>query len=154
MREATTGDVIRLLRRIGVMLELLGEDYFRVAAYGRAADNIEEQGLDVVVLWREGNLREIPGVGEALERKLDELLRTGRLEYYEKLAAQVPSGVVDFLTIPGIGPKTARTLWMEGGLTDISQLRAAAAAGQLRDLPGLGARSEARILDAIKSMKG
>jgi DNA polymerase (family 10) len=145
--------IVALLRRIGDMLDLAGQDRFRVQAYRRAADNIEALGQSVVKLWKAGQLQEIPGVGEALAKKLDELLRTGQLEYYERLQAQVPRGVVKLLMIPDVGPRTARTLWQDGGLTSLYEVREAAEAGELRELPGLGARSEANILAGIQSLQ-
>lgn len=148
----TNEQVVELLRRIGDMLDILGEDRYRVLAYRRAADNIETLGQDVAELWQAGQLRDIPGVGEALAKKLDELLRTGRLDYYERLQAQVPPGVVDMLAIPDVGPKRVRLLWQEAGLTSISEVKAAAQAGELRRLPGLGAKSEARILAGIEAL--
>ena len=151
-RTWTNREVGALLRRIGDMLDILGEERFRVQAYRRAADNIEPLGEEIGDLWRAGRLREIPGVGEALAKKLDELLRTGRLEYYERLQAQVPPGVVELLDIPDVGPKTARLLWQEAGLTSVAEVKAAAEAGKLRHLPGLGAKSEANILAGIEAL--
>ena len=149
----TNEQVVELLRRIGDMLDILGEDRYRVLAYRRAADNIETLGQDVAEFWQAGQLRDIPGVGEALAKKLDELLRTtGRLDYYERLQAQVPRDVVDMLAIPDVGPKRVRLLWQEAGLTSISEVKAAAQAGELRKLPGLGAKSEARILAGIEAL--
>ncbi|MDH7485402.1 MAG: DNA polymerase/3'-5' exonuclease PolX [Anaerolineae bacterium] len=151
-RMLTNREVASLLRRIGDILDILGEDRFRVQAYRRAADNIEALGQDLADLWRAGQLQEIPGVGKALAEKLDELLRTGRLGYYERLQAQVPEGVVDMLAIPEVGPRTARLLWQQAGLTSIAEVKAAAEAGKLRQLPGLGAKSEANILAGIEAL--
>jgi len=148
----TNREVAELLRRIGDILDILGENRYRVMAYRRAADNIEALGQDITDLWRAGQLREIPGVGEALAKKLDELFRTGRLGYYERLQAQVPPGVVEMLAIPEVGPKTARLLWQEAGLTSIAEVKAAAEAGELRKLRGLGAKSEANILAGIEAL--
>jgi DNA polymerase (family 10) len=148
----TNERIVTLLRRIGDMLDILGEDRFRVQAYRRAADNIETLGQNVVEIWQAGQLREIPGVGQALARKLDELLRTGHLEYYERLRAQVPPGVLELLRIPDVGPRTARLLWREGGLCSPAEVRDAAEAGELRKIAGLGARSEANIMAGIDSL--
>jgi len=93
-------------------------------------------------------------VGEALASKLDELLRTGHLAYYERLQAQVPSGVMELLTIPGVGPKTARLLWREAGLESAAEVKRAAESGALRSLPGLGARSESKILAGVQALIG
>lgn len=149
----TNSEVSALLRRIADMLEIKGEVMYKALAYRKVADSIEALGVDVQELWRQNRLREIPGVGDALHKKLDELLRTGRMEYYEKLQNQVPAGVVDLLAIPEVGPKKARVLWQVLGATSVAEVEQAARAGRLRDLPGLGARSEQRILESIASLR-
>jgi DNA polymerase (family 10) len=149
----TNYEVAALLRRIADMLEIKGEVIYKALAYRKAADNIEAMGIDINEVWRQGRLREIPGVGAALEKKLDELLSTGHLGYYQELRSEVPDGVVDLLTIPEVGPRTARLLWEKLGLTSIAEVEQAARAGRLRTLPGLGARSEQRILEGIESLQ-
>lgn len=144
--------IARLLRRIGDILDIQGENRFKVMAYRRAADQIEGLPRDLADYWREGRLREIPGIGEALAEKLDELLRTGKMSYLEQLEQQVPPGVVDLLEIPEVGPKTARLVWEKLGITSIQQLQAAASSGRLRQLPGMGARTEERILAGIQAL--
>ena len=96
---------------IGDILEIQGEVIYKFLAYRRAAQSLADLGRDVNDLWREGKLREIPGVGEAIAEKIDELLRTGKLEFYEKLKKQVPTGVVELLKVDGVGPKKAATFW-------------------------------------------
>lgn len=149
----TNHDVASLLRRIADTLEIKGEVVYKSLAYRKAADSIDALGVDINDLWRQGTLREIPGVGEALEKKLGELLGTGRLGYYDELQAQVPPGVVELLTIPEVGPRTARLLWEELGALSIADVESAARSGRLRALPGLGERSEQRILDGIESLQ-
>ncbi|MCD6290791.1 MAG: DNA polymerase/3'-5' exonuclease PolX [Anaerolineae bacterium] len=144
--------IAALLRRIGNILDILGENRFKVMAYRRAADNIESLPQDLADYWREGRLREVPGIGEALAGKLDELLRTGRMSYLERLEQQVPSGVVEMLEIPEVGPRTARLVWEKLGITSIQELETAAKAGRLRQLPGMGAKTEARILAGIQAL--
>jgi len=149
----TNHEVATLLRRIADMLDIKGEVIYKSLAYRKAADNIEALGLDINEVRRQGKLREIPGVGEALQKKLDELLGTGRLGYYEELQAEVPEGVVELLTIPEVGPRKARLLWEKLGVQSVADAEKAARAGKLRDLPGLGERSEQRILEAIESLQ-
>ena len=148
----TNHEVADLLRRIADMLEIKGEVIYKSLAYRKAADNIESLGQDINELWRQERLRQIPGVGEALDKKLDELLRTGRLGYYEELQEAIPVGVVSLLSIPEVGPKTAKLLWEHLGALSVADVERAARAGKLRDLPGLGARSEQRILEGIESL--
>jgi DNA polymerase (family 10) len=145
--------VADILYDIADMLEIKGEIIYKAVAYRRAADNILNLGRDIEDVWRDGELREIPGVGEALAKKLDELLRTGRLGYYEGLKEEVPRGVVDMLAVPDIGPKTARLLYEKLGLTSVVDVERAAREGKLRDLPGLGAKSEANILEGIEALR-
>lgn len=148
----TNHDVADLLRLIADMLEIKGEVVYKSLAYRKAADNIEALGRDINEIWRQGKLRQIPGVGDALEKKLNELLSTGRLAYYEELQEQVPVGVVGLLNIPEVGPKTAKLLWEELGALSVADVERAARAGKLRDLPGMGERSEQRILQGIESL--
>jgi DNA polymerase (family 10) len=91
-------------------------------------------------------------VGEALAKKLDELLRTGHLGYYEGLKEEIPPGVVAMLAIPNVGPKTAKLLYERLGLMSVADVEQAAREGKLRDLPGLGAKSEANILAGIEAL--
>ncbi|MGC8786042.1 MAG: DNA polymerase/3'-5' exonuclease PolX [Anaerolineae bacterium] len=148
----TNREVADLLRLIADMLEIKGEVVYKALAYRKAADNIEALGRDINEVWRQGKLREIPGVGEALEKKLDELLRTGRLGYYEELQEEIPIGVVSLLSIPDVGPKTAKLLWEKLGALSVADVERAAREGKLRHLPGLGVRSEQRILEGIESL--
>ncbi|MBN1661861.1 MAG: DNA polymerase/3'-5' exonuclease PolX [Anaerolineae bacterium] len=148
----TNQEIAGVLRQIGDMMNILGENRFKVIAYQRAAENITNLGQDIRAYWRAGTLQEIPGVGQAIADKIDELLTTGRLEYYERLQEQIPAGVVTLLTIPDVGPKTARLLWEELGLQSVAEVEAAARDGRLRDLPGLGAKSENKILAGIEAL--
>ena len=148
----TNRDLAEFLKRIGDMLDILGENRFKVLAYRRAAENILNLGQDIRTYWQAGTLQEIPGVGQAIADKIDEILTTGRLEFYERLQDQVPAGVVSLLEIPDVGPKTAKLLWEELGLQSVAEVEAAARRGQLQQLPGLGAKSEAKILAGIEAL--
>jgi DNA polymerase (family 10) len=148
----TNREVSDILRRIGDMLDIMGENRFKVIAYRRAADNILNLGQDIRAYWQAGTLQEIPGIGQALADKIDELLTTGRLEFYERLQDEVPPGVVSLLEIPDVGPKTAKLLWEELALQSVAEVEAAAQDGLLQTLPGLGAKSEAKILAGIEAL--
>jgi len=148
----TNSEVAEILQRIADMLEIKGEVVYKSLAYRKAAQNIVGLGRDINEVWAEGKLRDIPGVGEALAKKLDELLRTGRLQYYEDLQEEIPDGVVSLLAIPEVGPKTAKLLWERLGAMSVADVERAAEAGRLRQLPGLGARSEQRILEGIRAL--
>jgi len=147
----TNKEVAEILRRIADMLEIKGEIVYKALAYRRAADNIEYLGQDIEDVWREGKLLEIPGVGKSLAEKLDELLRTGKMSFYEELKEEIPPGVVSLLQVPEVGPKTAKLVWEKLGITSIQELERAAREGKLRTLPGLGVKSEAKILAGIEA---
>lgn len=148
----TNREIADIFKRIGDMMDILGENRFKVLAYRRASENIVGLGQDIRAYWQAGTLQEIPGIGQAIADKIDELLTTGRLEFYERLQDQVPPGVVSLLDIPDVGPRTAKMLWEELGLQSVAEVEAAARAGQLRTLKGLGTRSEARILAGIEAV--
>lgn len=147
----TNKEIADLLRQIARMLEIKGETVYKSLAYRRAAESIEALGQGVEEIWREKKLRTIPGIGPALAKKLDELLSTGRLTYYEKLKEEVPPGVTALLDIPGVGPKTA-ALFLEQGLLTVADVEAAAREGRLRHLPGMGERAEQKILEGIEAV--
>jgi DNA polymerase (family 10) len=148
----TNQEIADIFQRISDMLDILGENRFKVLAYRRAAENIQHLGQDLRAYWQAGTLQDIPGIGPAIEEKIGELLSTGRLEFYERLQDQVPAGVVSLLEIPEVGPKTAKVLWEQLGLQSVAEVEAAARAGQLRGLPGLGSKSEAKILAGIETL--
>lgn len=154
-RKWTNQEISALLYRIGDILEIQGESSFKIIAYRRAADSIEHLGRNVRDIWQgtPENLREIPGVGEAIAGKVDEFLRTGRLEYYEKISKDIPPGLFEMMTIPGVGPKTAVRLWKNLNITDINSLEAAARAGRLRELSGFGEKTEVKILSGIEAAR-
>jgi len=135
------------------ILAIQGENYHRVMAYRRAAENMAALGQPVEQIWQAGKLEEIPGIGKTLASKIDELMRTGRLEAYEKLRAQVPEGVVAMLHIPDVGPKKAALFWNELDITNIEALEKAAREGRLRALRGMGAKSEEKVLTGIELLK-
>ncbi len=131
------------------LMELEGADSFRIAAYRRAAARIRETGSSVAQLALDGRAKELQGIGKTIEEKIVEVVEDGEIHALTKRKAEVPEEVASFLRLPGLGPKTARRIWKELGITTVAGLRAAAEAQQLRDLGGLGARTEERILAAL-----
>jgi len=131
------------------LLEIRGENPFRIRAYRRAALNLQNLTEDVEVLARERRLEEIPGVGADLAAKIAEYLETGRMKDLAAARRGIPTGVVELMGIPGIGPKTARLLHEKQGVTSVARLEALAKAGKLRGLPGIQAKTEQNILAGI-----
>jgi DNA polymerase (family 10) len=129
--------------------ELEGEDSFRVLAYRRAATRIRETGGPVAQLALEGKAKALQGIGKTIEEKIVEVVETGKMSALEKRRALVPEEVVKFMHLPGLGPKTARRIWKELGVTTLAELKQAAEQERLRGLTGLGARSEEKILKAL-----
>jgi DNA polymerase (family 10) len=146
-------ELAETLEAIGDLLEIKGEVVYKVLAYRKAAESIRSQSRAVQDLWREGELRSIPGVGEALATKIDELLRTGKLKFFEELKREVPVTLVEVLRVGDVGPKKAARFWKELGIKDLPGLEKAARAGRLQGMPGMGTRSEARILESIEALR-
>ncbi len=135
------------------MLQLKGEIIHRVLSYRRAAESIRELPRDINVVAAEGKLTEMPGIGKTLEEKINELIETGELEFYNRLAAEIPPGVVEIMRIQGVGPKKADLFWKQLQITDVEALEKAAKEGKLRDLSGMGAKSEQKVLEGIESLR-
>lgn len=137
---------------IADLLEIKGEIVYKTLAYRKAAESLAGLGRDVNEYWKEGKLQEIPGVGKAIAEKIDELLSTGKLGFLEDLKREVPPSLAEWLKVPSLGPKKAALIWKTLNITTLPELEAAAREGRLRDLPGLGAKSEAAILAGIESL--
>jgi DNA polymerase (family X) len=145
-RNAELADQLDLLADLS---EILGEQSFRVIAYRRAATRIRETPVPVAELALDGKAKELAGIGKTIEQKVVEVVEQGEMKALAKRRHQVPAQVVEFLRLPGVGPKTAARIWTQLGITTIDGLRAAAEEGRLRELSGLGQRSEEKILGAL-----
>jgi DNA polymerase (family X) len=146
-------ELARIFYEIGDMLEIQGELPFKIGAYRRAAESIAHSPSDVARAYRLGTPPRLPGVGKAIDDKLAELADTGRLRYYERLRRDVPPSVVTLLQVPGLGPRTAGELWRQAGIDSLDALEAAARAGEIRDLKGMSAKTEERLLDGLKTLR-
>ncbi len=149
----TNQQIASIFDAIADMLEIQGESIHRVLSYRRTAETVADYPREMHVVAAEGELTSIPGVGKVLAEKLQELVDTGSLEFYERLKSEIPAGVVEMLRVNGVGPKKARMFWQDAEITSVDALEAAARAGKLRELPGMGAKSEARILEGIESYR-
>lgn len=147
-------EIAKVFEDIADFLELKGENVFKIRAYQRAARAINHLPKEIEVMVGLGeDLKAIPGVGEAIARKITELLTTGKLEYYEKLRAEFPPGISTLLTIPGIGPKTAMKLSSELGIQSIDELEQAIKDGRVAGLFRMGDRTAENILRQIQMVR-
>ncbi len=137
---------------IANLCEIKGEVIYIILAYRKAAENLMTLPREASEYWKEGKLREIPGVGKAIAEKIDELLQTGKLGFLENLKNEVPESLAEWLQVPGLGPKKIALIWKTLNITLLSELETAAKNGKLRDLPGMGAKSETAILEGIASL--
>ncbi|HHO68191.1 MAG TPA: DNA polymerase/3'-5' exonuclease PolX [Gammaproteobacteria bacterium] len=143
-------DIARVFDRIADLLEIEGDNPFRIRAYRNAARTLRELGIDVRKLVEEGeDLTRLPGIGKDLAAKIHEILDTGRCRALEKLEKKLPPELPELLRIPGLGPKRVHALYHDLDIHTPEQLERAARDGRIRDLPGFGARTEARILETL-----
>lgn len=149
----TNREVARILGRIADILQIKDENPFKVKAYRNAADAVYHLNEDIKVMHQNGRLREIPGVGKSVQAGIEELMEKGTMEYYERLLQEVPAGVLDMLTLPGVGHKTIKIIYEQLGITSLGDLEKAALEQKIRKLPGLGAKSEYNIIKGLEMLK-
>jgi DNA polymerase (family X) len=147
-RNADVADQLELLADI---LELEGQESFRVLAYRRAATRVRETSGPVAQLALDGEAKDLPGIGKTIEEKIVQIVEDGEIHALTKHKALVPEDVVRFTKLPGLGPKTARKIWQTLGVTTFPELERAAEQQQLRTLPGIGGKLEERVLAALKA---
>jgi DNA polymerase (family X) len=147
-RNADVADQLDLLADIS---EIRGEDSFRVSAYRRAAQRVRESSALVSQLALDGKAKDLNGIGQTIENKIVEIVEDGEIHALTKRKAEIPADVVRFTKLPGLGPKTARKIWQELGVTTVAELKEAAEAQRLRTLAGVGARLEENVLKALEA---
>jgi len=138
---------------IADLLELSDENPFKIRAYRKAADTLIGLGDNFDRLFQEGKIGSIPGIGPKLAGKIEEIIRTGRSHYHEELKSKVPRGLVEIKAIPGVGPKLAQLFYRHLNITSIEQLEAAAREHRIRELPGMGSKSELAVLRGIELLR-
>jgi DNA polymerase (family 10) len=142
--------VADVLLEIGVLLELKGENPFKTRAYSNAARALESLSEPLTKIVSENRLDEIKGIGEALQKKISELVTTGKLVYYDDLKASFPPGLFDLLHIPGLGPKKVKALFDKLKISSIEELQKACDDGHVAALAGFGEKTQTNILEGIK----
>ena len=150
MRAAEVADV---LEEIGRLLELKGENPFKVRAYANAARALGDLTEPLDAVLAEGRLREIPGIGAAIADKIVAFVETGSIPLLERLRGEIPAGVLDLVAVPGLGVKRARAAYEALGIASLDDLEAAAASGRLAEIPGFGEKSARTILASLERVR-
>jgi len=145
--------VAETLEEIGLLLELKGENSFKARAYSNAARTLLHSKEDLAELVESGDLEKVKGIGKALSEKIATLVRTGSLPYLEQIRREVPPGLLQWLKIPGLGPKKARAIHEALGITTLGELEYACQENRLRDLEGFGETSQRKIRDGIERIR-
>jgi len=149
----TKQEVSEILDEIGTLLELKGENPFKSRAYANASRTIAALEMDLDEAVRTGALKEVKGIGAALFEKITELVTTGKLAYFEELKAAVPAGLLEMIRIPGLGPKRARLIHDQLGISTIGELEYACNENRLLKLEGFGPRMQEKILQGIQYVR-
>lgn len=152
MNVMTNEELAAVFERIATLMEIKGELIFKIRAYQRAAESLRGLAEDAAVLAGRGELTAVPGIGKAIAEKIQEINRTGRLEFLQRLEEEIPPSLLEMLRVPGVGPKKAAMFWKQAGLLNLADLQKAAAEGRLRRLPGMGEKSEKAILAGIADL--
>jgi DNA polymerase (family 10) len=150
-------DIARIFNEIADILEVKGENAFKIRAYRKAALTIETLTQDLTVITERGGVKElkkIPGIGEGIAKKIVEIAETGDCKKHRELKQEMPSELLELLAIPRVGPKTIAKMHQELGITNIEELERAAKSHKLASLPGFGARVEENIVKGIAQYRG
>ncbi len=155
----TNDEISEVFRNIGNLLQIKGDDSFRARIYDRAAETVDELSADLYRLAEEGKLRSIPGIGKAIEQKINEMLEAGRCPFHDNLIQEMGADVLDLLAIRGVGVKTAGRFYQELGVKSLSDLRTAIDTDRLKQMQRMGAKTIGlideglRFLEAQKKMR-
>ena len=148
----TNSSIARVFDEIADLLEMKGENQFKIRAYRQAARTIKKLPGEVEQMVRNGDsLQDIPGVGEAIAKKIDDLVKTGHVKVHDELRAEFPQGILDILAIPGVGTKTTFRLYTELGVKSVAELEQAIKEGRVAAMRRMGEGAAQRILKEIES---
>ncbi|QGT99712.1 DNA-dependent DNA polymerase family X [Candidatus Syntrophocurvum alkaliphilum] len=149
----TNREVVILLENIANLLQLKGENIYKVRAYKKAAESIYHLDTDIRLLSDANRLNEISGVGKSVKNTIEDLIQNGRSSYYDELTKEVPTGLLEIIALPGVGFKTVKTIWNQLGIDNIDDLLKAAKNKQIRKLNGMGGKTEYNIIKSIETVK-
>jgi DNA polymerase (family 10) len=150
---ALNKEIARIFNEIADFLEIKGELSFKINAYRRAAQNIENFSKDISELYKEDKLHTIPGVGKELAEKIKQFIETGKVKKHEELKAEIPAGLLEIMKVPGVGPKKAKLFYEKLKIDSIDKLEEAALSHKLSTLPGIQKKTEENILKGIEFLK-
>lgn len=153
MSEVSRDRVIEILERIALLLELQGENPFKVRAYRNGARALEMLEGDLAAMVREDGLKGVPGIGEALRDKIGILVTTGALPYYDELRSRFPATLFELFDVPGLGPKKVKVLYEQLQVASAADLEAACREGRVAVLDGFGEKTQQKLLQALDSLK-
>ncbi len=142
-----------MLNRVADLLEIKGENFFKIRAYREAVRQLDNLTTEVEDLIREGRLKEVPGIGQAIEQKIEEYVRTGQLQFLTRLETEVPPALLELTRVPGLGPRTAKDIYDALGILSLDELEQAAQMHRLLGVPGIKAKTEENILKGIAQLK-
>lgn len=148
-RKISNAEVAGVLETIAGILDIHGENVFKVRAYERAANTIRSIAEDINDINRAGRLKDLPGIGKDIEARIHELLTTGRMGYFEEIRHTVPQEVLELMRVQGVGPKRAKTLFQQLNITTVDELKQAALEHKIDKLAGMGAKTEENILKSV-----
>ncbi|MBS1789037.1 MAG: hypothetical protein JST85_15015 [Acidobacteria bacterium] len=151
----TNPQIADVFRRLAALLELGGENFFKVRSYQLAADTIEDWPQPLAEIYSEkgvAGLRELPGIGEAISKKIGDLLTTGTFKAYEEIKARIPESTLDLLEVEGVGIKTLKVLYDQFCLTNLDDFAKFVAGGGLNSVQGMGEKSQARIRKSLAEL--
>ncbi|MEK9183509.1 MAG: helix-hairpin-helix domain-containing protein, partial [Patescibacteria group bacterium] len=146
-------EIEKILREIGEYLEMQGESFFKIKAYEKAADvvgSLSEKVSDIYEKGGRGSLEKISGIGISIAEKIEELIKTGRLKYYEQLKKEMPVNLSELERIQGLGAKSIYKLYKKLGITNLKELEEAVKKGKIRDLEGFGKKTEENISKGLE----
>ncbi|MFN3194449.1 MAG: DNA polymerase/3'-5' exonuclease PolX [Chlorobiota bacterium] len=143
-------EITKILKEVAELLELKGENHFKTRAYTNAANLISEERIDIEKHVKEGTLREIDGIGKALQEKLTDFVENGTMQYHQNLLKEIPSEMVTLSKIKGVGPRKARKLVEQHNVDSVATLKEMAENGELEKIKGFGAKSVQQILNSIE----
>ncbi|MFH0794886.1 MAG: DNA polymerase/3'-5' exonuclease PolX [bacterium] len=147
------GPVVAALEEVAVLLEIKGENPFKCRAYSNAARSLETDPRSLKELVDTGELGSLKGIGKAIEEKITGMFKTGEFPLLEELRAEIPAGLLDLVKIPGLGPKKAKAIYDELGITTPGELEYVCRENRLVALPGFGEKTQAKILEKLEYMK-